>query len=119
LDYWTPTNTTASRPVPRQLSGINSNVESDRYLEDASYIRFRNLNIGYKFTKKTYNGLPVDEIRIYTQMQNLFTWTKFNGDPEVGIGSAESQTNLLVPGQFALYSYPTVQSFLFGLSINL
>jgi hypothetical protein len=69
-------------PVPRQLSGINSNVESDRYLEDASYIRFRNLNIGYKFTKKTYNGLPVDEIRIYTQMQNLFTWTKFNGDPE-------------------------------------
>jgi TonB-linked SusC/RagA family outer membrane protein len=119
LDYWTPTNTTASRPVPRQLSGINSNVESDRYLEDASYIRFRNLNIGYKFTKKAYNGLPVDEIRIYTQMQNLFTWTKFNGDPEVGIGSAESQTNLLVPGQFALYSYPTVQSFLFGLSINL
>jgi hypothetical protein len=51
------------RPVPRQLSGINSNVESDRYLEDASYIRFRNLNIGYKFTKKTYNGLPVDEIK--------------------------------------------------------
>jgi hypothetical protein len=95
--------------LPRQLSGINSN-ESDRYLEDV-YIRFRNLNIGYKFTKKTYNGLPVDEIRIYTQMQNLFTWTKFNGDPEVGI-SAESQTDLLVPGQFALYSYPTVQSFL-------
>jgi hypothetical protein len=41
----------------------SSNVESDRYLEDASYIRFRNLNIGYKFTKKTYNGLPVDEIK--------------------------------------------------------
>jgi hypothetical protein len=38
-------------------------------------------------------------------MQNLFTWSKFNGDPEVGIGSAESQTDLLVPGQFALYSY--------------
>jgi hypothetical protein len=46
--------------------------------------------------------LPVDEIRIYTQMQNLFTWTKFNGDPEVGIGSAENQTDLT--GQFALYS---------------
>jgi hypothetical protein len=58
-DYWAPTNTTAARPVPRQLSGINLNVGSDRYLEDASYIRFRNLNIGYKFTKKTYNGLPV------------------------------------------------------------
>ncbi|TDE54286.1 SusC/RagA family TonB-linked outer membrane protein [Flavobacterium sp. GT3P67] len=119
FDYWTSSNTTASRPVPRQISGINSNVESDRYLEDASFIRFRNLNVGYKFTKKAFNNLPVDDIRFYVQMQNLFTWTKFNGDPEVGIGSAESQTGLLVPGQFALYSYPTVQSFLFGLSINL
>ena len=119
FDYWTTSNTTASRPVPRQISGINSNVESDRYLEDASFIRFRNLNVGYKFTKKAFNNLPVDDIRFYVQMQNLFTWTKFNGDPEVGIGSGESQTGLLVPGQFALYSYPTVQSFLFGLSINL
>lgn len=119
FDYWTPTNTTASLPAPRQLSGINSNLESDRFLEDASYIRFRNLNIGYKFTKKAFTNLPVDDIRIYTQMQNLFTWSKFNGDPEVGIGSAESQTGLLVPGQFALYSYPSVQTFLFGISINL
>jgi hypothetical protein len=60
----------------------------------------------------------VDEIRIYTQMQNLFTWTKFNGDPEVGIGSAESQTDLLVHSLLCIL-YPTVQSFLFGLSINL
>lgn len=119
FDYWTATNTTASLPAPRQLSGINSNLESDRFLEDASYIRFRNLNIGYKFTKKAFPNLPLDEFRIYTQMQNLFTWSKFNGDPEVGIGSAESQTGLLVPGQFALYSYPNVQTFLFGVSINL
>jgi TonB-linked SusC/RagA family outer membrane protein len=119
FDFWTATNTTASLPAPQQASGVSSNQVSDRFLEDASYIRFRNLNIGYKFTKKAFTNLPVDEIRIYTQMQNLFTWSKFNGDPEVGIGSAESQTGLLVPGQFALYSYPTVQSFLFGLSINL
>jgi hypothetical protein len=92
------------------LSGINSNVESDRYLEDASYIRFRNLNIGYKFTKKTYNGLPVDEIRIYTQMQNLFTWTKFNGDPEVGIGSAENQTDLFTVC-FVFLPYCTIIPF--------
>jgi hypothetical protein len=123
FDYWTATNTTASLPAPRQLSGINSNLESDRFLEDASYIRFRNLNIGYKFTKKAFPNLPLDEFRIYTQMQNLFTWSKFNGDPEVGIGSAENQTgtqaNPLIPGQFALYSYPNVQTFLFGVSINL
>jgi hypothetical protein len=43
--------------------------------------------------------------------KTCFTWTKFNGDPEVG-SAEKSQTGLLVPGQFALYSYPTVQSFL-------
>jgi hypothetical protein len=58
--------------LPRQTIEINSNLESDRFLEDASYIRFRNLNIGYKFTKKAFTNLPVDDIRIYTQMQNLF-----------------------------------------------
>jgi TonB-linked SusC/RagA family outer membrane protein len=119
FDYWTPTNTNASLPRPRQFSGINSNVTSDRFLEDASYIRLRNLNIGYNFTRKMIPNFPVEQFRIYLQMQNLFTWSKFNGDPEVGIGSGESQTGLLVPGQFALYSYPTVQSFLFGVSINL
>jgi TonB-linked SusC/RagA family outer membrane protein len=119
FDFWTATNTTASLPAPRQITGINSNQVSDRFLEDASYIRFRNLNVGYKFTKKANPGFPMDELRVYAQMQNLFTWSKFNGDPEVGIGSAESQTGLLVPGQFALYSYPNVQTFLFGVSINL
>jgi TonB-linked SusC/RagA family outer membrane protein len=118
FDYWTPTNTDASLPAPRQLSGVVSSQVSDRFLEDGSYIRFRNLNVGYKFTKKAWSGLPVDEVRIYTQMQNLLTWTKFNGDPEVGIGSAEA-AGTLIPGSFALYSYPTVQTFLFGLSINL
>ncbi len=119
FDFWTPANTNASLPRPVQLSGINSNQVSDRFLEDASYIRFRNLNIGYNFTRKMIPNFPVEQFRVYLQMQNLFTWTKFNGDPEVGIGSGESQTGLLVPGQFALYSYPTVQSFLFGVSINL
>ena len=119
FDYWTASNPNASLPAPRQITGINSNVTSDRFLEDASYIRLRNLNIGYNFSKKLLPNFPVDQLRVYIQMQNLFTWSKFNGDPEVGIGSGENQTSLLVPGQYALYSYPTVQSFLFGVSINL
>ena len=49
-------------------------------------------------------------------MEDLHTWTKFKGDPEVGIGNAESGT--VIPGQFAGYSYPTVKSVLFGLTIN-
>ena len=120
LDYWTTINTDATRPSPRQISGVNSNLESTRFLEDASYIRLRNLNFGYTFNKKNFPSFPIQDVRVFVQIQNLLTWTKFNGDPEVGIGSGETANfNNAIPGQFALYSYPTVQSFLFGVSINL
>ena len=85
-------------------------------MQYGSYIRFRNLNFGYTFDKKILKVLPLDKVRIYAQLQNLHTWTKFKGDPEVGIGNAESGT--VIPGQFAGYSYPTVKSVLFGLTIN-
>ena len=123
FDYWTPTNTDAKYPAPFQKSGVNSNQTSTRFLENASYIRLRNLNVGYTFSRKNFPGFPVESIRFYTQMQNLLTWTKFNGDPEIGIGSGESQGGAgqvaLIPGQFALYSYPNVKQFLFGATINL
>ena len=120
FDYWTTLNTDATRPAPRQISGVNSNVTSDRFLEDASYIRLRNLNIGYTFNKKNFPSFPIQDVRVFAQMQNLLTWTKFNGDPEVGIGSGETASFAnAIPGQYALYSYPSVQSFLFGVSINL
>jgi TonB-linked SusC/RagA family outer membrane protein len=118
FNYWTPTNTNAENPAPLQQTGIDSNEVSDRFLQDASFIRFRSLNIGYTFDKSVLGKLPIDKVRIFTQMQNLAVWTKFKGDPEVGIGCGESQTALLVPGQFALYSYPNVRSFSFGLTVN-
>ncbi len=125
FDFWTATNTSASLPAPLQVTGINSNQLSDRFLEDASYIRFRNLNFGYTFDKKYFKNLPIEQIRAYSQIQNLFTWSKFKGDPEVGIGSGENQGTTTIPGQSAAipgqisqYSYPNLQTFLFGLSIN-
>jgi len=118
FNYWTPTNTNAANPAPLSVTGIDSNEVSDRFLQDASFIRFRSFNIGYTFDKSVLGKLPIDKVRIFTQMQNLAIWSKFKGDPEVGIGSGESQTGLLVPGQFALYSYPNVRSFSFGLTIN-
>lgn len=116
FDYWTPTNTDASLPAPIQLSGVDNNQDSDRWLQDASYIRFRTLNVGYTFGKKLLKNLPLEKVRIYTQMQNLYTWSKFEGDPEVGIGNGESGT--AIPGQYAGYSYPNVKTVLFGLTVN-
>lgn len=116
LDYWTPTNTNASQPAPFQLNGIDSNQTSDRFLEDGSYIRFRNLNFGYSFKKAFFKNMPLDKVRVYTQIQNLYTWSKFNGDPEIGIGNLEGTT--VIPGAFAGYSYPNVKTVMFGLTVN-
>ena len=116
FDYWTPTNTDASLPAPYQFTGVDTNQNSDRWLQDASYLRFRNLNFGYTFGKKLFKNLPLESVRVYTQIQNLHTWTKFEGDPEVGIGNAESGT--VRPGQYAGYSYPTTKSVLFGINVK-
>ncbi len=124
FDYWTPTNTDASLPAPYQKNGgVDTHQVTDRFLEDASFIRFRNLNVGYTFSGDMFKRLPIDKVRIYTTIQNLATWTKFDGDPEVGIGNNEngdgqSTTESLVPGQFLGYSYPTVKTVLFGLTVN-
>ncbi|WP_318641060.1 SusC/RagA family TonB-linked outer membrane protein [Flavobacterium ardleyense] len=124
FDYWTPENTDATLPAPYQLNGgVETNYVTDRFLEDASYIRWRNLNVGYTFSGDMFKQLPLDKVRIYCTIQNLATWTKFDGDPEIGIGNNEasdgsSTTESLVPGQFLGYSYPTVKTVLFGLTVN-
>lgn len=124
FDYWTPENTDASLPAPYQLNGnVDTNQLTDRFLEDASYLRFRNLNFGYTFSGDIFKQLPLDKVRIYCSMQNLATWTKVDGDPEVGIGNNEnsdgaSTTESLVVGQYLGYSYPTVKTVLFGLTVN-
>ncbi|WP_292008725.1 SusC/RagA family TonB-linked outer membrane protein, partial [Chryseobacterium sp.] len=126
-NYWTTPGQTDVLPRP----GNNSNAPggatglktTDRFLQDASYIRLRNLSIGYTFDKKTFGeSLPVNKIRLSLTGQNLITWTKFEGDPEVSVGSGENQTGAgqtFISGAYALYSYPAVKTFLLGIEIEL
>ena len=124
FDYWTPTNTNASLPAPYQFNGgVDTNELTDRFLEDSSFIRFRNLNFGYTFSGDMFKQLPLDKVKIYCSIQNLATWTKYQGDPEIGIGNNEnsagaSTTESLVVGQYGGYSYPQVKTVLFGININ-
>ena len=124
-NYWTAPGQTNVLPRPNNASnapgGIQGLQVSDRFLQDASYIRFRNLSLGYTFDRSAFNDLPVNKVRVSLTGQNLATWTKFEGDPEVSIGSGENQTGAgqtFINGAYALYSYPAVQSFLFGLEIE-
>ncbi|WP_394660713.1 SusC/RagA family TonB-linked outer membrane protein [uncultured Chryseobacterium sp.] len=111
LNAWTPenTNTNIPRLVQGDPSGNYSKV-SDFYVEDGSYLRLKNLTIGYSLPKDLYRKLDVNKIRVYVTTNNLFTITKYTGfDPEVGMNSYGVDTG----------RYPQARSFIFGVEVGL
>lgn len=87
---------------------------SDRYIEDGSYIRLKNITIGYTFDKKLLRKAKIDNLRIYANLQNLFTITSYDGyDPEVGMSTASANVYGLDNGR-----YPSPTTYSIGLSIG-
>lgn len=87
---------------------------SDRYIEDGSYIRLKNITLGYTFPSKLINKWGLDNLRIYANIQNLLTITGYDGyDPEIGASTASMNVYGLDNGR---YPSPTVYSF--GLNIS-
>jgi TonB-linked SusC/RagA family outer membrane protein len=82
LDRWTPTNNGAS--LPRLLLvAENNQLVSDFWIRDASYIRLKNVEIGYTFSSLIITKLKLNSLRVYASGQNLLTFTKLkNVDPE-------------------------------------
>lgn len=69
-----------------RLNDPNDNDRiSDRYIEDGSYLRIKNITLGYTFKKSLLKRLHLENLRVYCNIQNLHTFTKYKGyDPEVG-----------------------------------
>lgn len=90
LDAWSATNTGGDIPrITKQDSNGNFETVSDFYLEDASYLRLKNVTIGYDLTslvqKSKYLGDRKSALSVYVSGENLFTITNYSGiDPEVG-----------------------------------
>lgn len=83
---------------------------SSRYVEDASYLRLKNLVIGYTLPRKALKKIHFDNIRIYANFQNLFTITKYSGyDPEVG-ASTQDATGMTFGVDNGRYPSPTTYS---------
>jgi TonB-dependent starch-binding outer membrane protein SusC len=108
---WTTTN--PSNTVQRAFEDPAS-VNTSRYVEDASYLRLKNLTLGYNLPKNIASRIHASHIKFYVSAQNLATWTQYGGfDPEV---SRNEQSTL---GQGIDYSiYPSSKSFLAGLNIS-
>ena len=82
--------------------------------EDGSYIRLKNISLGYTFPKKTIDKLGLSNLRIYANIQNLLTITGYDGyDPEIGASTSSVNVYGLDNGR---YPSPTVYSF--GLNVS-
>lgn len=84
INRYTASNTSAS--IPRYNQWNNNNTRnSDRYIEDGSYLRIQNISIGYNFPTQWVSRLKMNSARLYLSAQNVYTFTKYSGyDPEIG-----------------------------------
>lgn len=88
---------------------------SSRFIEDGSYLRFKNVTIGYSLEGNALRKTFFDSIRVYLSAQNLFTFTKYTGlDPEVNY---RGDDNSVIGTDF--FTYPQAQTFTLGVNLKL
>ena len=104
-DSWTPENGSNTLPLAsnaRPLGYIDS-----RYVQSASYLKLRNLTIGYRLKNEKLKSLRIEAVRFYATASNLFTISPYKGyDPEVASGTDSG-------------AYPSSRSFVFGVNVTL
>lgn len=120
LDRWTGEGT--SNTVPRVTTGATTNnVFSDYYVEDASYLRIQNIQIGYTINPHVTQKAGITKLRLYTGVNNLYTFTKYKGfDPgaSVGPGNADGISQSPIGAGIDYGFYPVPRTYLLGLNIN-
>src|SRR5690606_7170825 len=104
-DYWTPENTSAAFPR-LTISEANNEKNSSFWVKDASYVRLKNIQIGYTLPEKISAKIGMNKIRLYATGQNLFTidnfWKGYDVEAPIGRGDV----------------YPQVKVYNIGLDIN-
>ncbi len=107
LSRWTAPGTSNSMPRMTLNDPNGNNRVSDRFVEDASYLRVKNVRLSYSLPAKWAEQLKMKKTQFYVSAQNLFTFTKYTGfDPEVG-------------GAVDIGFYPQARTFIAGITIDL
>ena len=110
-DRWSPTN--ASNTVPKADGYITNDVYS-RFVEDGSFLRLKNMTLGYTFPRKWTEQAKISKLRIYASAQNLFCISSYSGyDPEVSTAASNPMTPGLDWG-----AYPRSRVFTVGLDLQ-
>ena len=114
LDRWHGEGTSNTQPRISGTGHQNTIWNSTRYMEDADYFKIKTVTLGYDF-KNIWKGCPFQQLRLYVQAQNLYTFTSYTGlDPEVGSsGGSDSWASGIDLGL-----YPPSRTYLVGASIK-
>ncbi|PIB37395.1 SusC/RagA family protein [Reichenbachiella sp. 5M10] len=112
LDAWTPTNTDTDVPrvANRSTGSITNDMFSQRFIQDASYLKIANIQIGYNFPESWF-GDYVNNVRVYATGQNLFTFSKYKGY------NVDFAGGTFTPG-YNYASYPTPRTILAGVQFS-
>ena len=117
LNSWTPTNTDTD--IPR--AAIRGRERSSRFVEDGSYLRLKNVSLGYNLPTATLGKAGISSARLTVSAQNLLTFTNYTGlDPEVsyfGSGGESSGDDNVVQGH-DYGNYPNLRSITVGVNLK-
>ena len=112
-DAWTPQNSSSSHPrVIKEDPNGNFKNFSTYFVEDGSYLKLKNLHFGYRLPKSLINRFLVQDLKVFMNCNNILTFTKFQGDPELSGGYLERTT-------YGATRFPAYKSVMFGLSLTL
>jgi TonB-linked SusC/RagA family outer membrane protein len=115
-NYWTGPGSTNQFPRLSWTGASNNKQPSDRFLEDGSYLRLKNVQLGYTFNEKLLSAVHVSSVRIYASVQNLLTFTKYTGlDPEQGTNSNSLGDGVRATG-IDFGTYPSARTFTVGIN---
>ena len=118
-NYWTPTNTNAYFPRPRAYIASHEGdalyYAQTRYLQNAAYLRMKNISIGYKIPAKLLSRVHIKSLRVFVSGQNLATWTKLSKafDPETIVNDMDVATS-----NGNGFVYPIQKTFSAGVNLN-
>lgn len=114
LNAWTPENTNTNIPKVESQGNFSTTLAPNSfYIEDGSFLKLRSVSLGYTFQPNLLKKLYMSRLRVYTQVENLFTLTKYSGlDPEL-VGGPTSAMGI------DRGSYPNNElGIIFGLSVT-
>ncbi|WP_321331605.1 TonB-dependent receptor [uncultured Bacteroides sp.] len=107
-------NPHGARMAASTATNDNNYRFSDKFVEDGSYLRIQSISLGYTFPNKWVNKLGLQNLKLYCNLQNVYTFTKYKGyDPEIG----SSNQDALLTG-FDNYRYPSPRIYTFGLNLT-